>query len=143
MISRVSCNVQGGLLSGLFLLATITVLIAVWGLYRNRSTKKPGGSQAMSKLAWIVVFATLTAAPAAAQQGAISDLRGTWKGESESIILGAGNPHHAVPPSSEPRLNSVAFTMTVDKQDGRRFSGTFSSSRGNDKFVGVVRRQHS
>ena len=66
----VSSNVQGGLLSGLFLFATITALIAVWGLYRNRSTKKPGGSQAMSKLAWIVVFATLTAAPAAAQQGA-------------------------------------------------------------------------
>jgi hypothetical protein len=28
-------DVQGGLLSGLFLLATITALIAVWGLYRK------------------------------------------------------------------------------------------------------------
>ena len=28
-------NVQGGLLSGLFLLATTTALIAVWGLYRK------------------------------------------------------------------------------------------------------------
>jgi hypothetical protein len=28
-------DVQGGLLSGLFLLATITALIAVWGLYRS------------------------------------------------------------------------------------------------------------
>jgi hypothetical protein len=28
-------HVQGGLLSGLFLLATITALIAVWGLYRR------------------------------------------------------------------------------------------------------------
>jgi hypothetical protein len=62
----------------------------------------------MSKLAWIVVFATFSAAPAAAQ-GAIPDMRGTWKGDSESIILGAGNPHHAAPPSTEPRLNSVAF----------------------------------
>ena len=97
----------------------------------------------MSKLAWIVVFATLSAAPAAAQQSAIPDLRGTWKGESESIILGAGNPHHAAPPSSEPRLNSVAFTMTVDKQDGRRFSGTFSSARGNEKFVAVVSRNNT
>ena len=44
----------------------------------------------MSKLAWIVVLATLNAAPAAAQQGAIPDLRGTWKGQSESIILGTG-----------------------------------------------------
>jgi hypothetical protein len=93
----------------------------------------------MSKLIWIVVLATLTAAPAAAES-AIPDLRGTWKGNSETIILGAGNPHHAAPPSAEPRLNSVAFTMTVDKQDGRRFSGTFSSARGDDKFVAVISR---
>jgi hypothetical protein len=96
----------------------------------------------MSKLAWIVVFATFSAAPAAAQ-GAIPDMRGTWKGDSESIILGAGNPHHAAPPSTEPRLNSVAFTMTIDKQDGRRFSGTFSSARGADKFVAVISRNNT
>jgi hypothetical protein len=93
----------------------------------------------MSKLAWIVVFATLAAAPAAAES-ALPDLRGTWKGNSESIILGAGNPHHAAPPSAQPRLNSVAFTMVIDKQDGRRFSGTFSSARGNEKFVAVISR---
>jgi len=97
----------------------------------------------MSKLAWIVVLATLTAAPAAAQQGAIPDLRGTWKGQSVSIILGTGNPHHAAPPSTEPRLNSVAFTATIDKQDGRRFSGTFSSPRANDKFVAVISRNNT
>src|SRR5262245_40541355 len=93
----------------------------------------------MSKLPWIVLLATLTATPAVAQS-AIPDLRGTWKGESESIILGAGNPHHAAPPAAEPRLGSVAFTMTVDQQDGRRFSGTFSSARGNDRFVAVISR---
>jgi len=96
----------------------------------------------MSKLAWIAVLATLAAAPAAAES-AISDLRGTWKGESESIILGTGNPHHAAPPSAEPRLNSVPFTATIDKQDGRRFSGTFSSPRGNDKFVAVISRNNT
>ena len=96
----------------------------------------------MSKLAWIVVFAALSAAPAAAQS-AIPDVRGTWKGESESIILGPGNPHHAAPPSTEPRLDSVPFTMTIDKQDGRRFSGTFSSARANDKFVAVISRNNT
>src|SRR6266404_5379846 len=89
---------------------------------------------AMSKLAWIVVFATLAVAPAAAQQSAIPDLRGTWKGNSESIILGAGNPHHAAAPSDQLRLNSVAFTATIDKQDGRRFSGTFSSPNRTGRF---------
>ena len=97
----------------------------------------------MSKLAWIVVFATLSAAPAAAQQSAIPDLLGTWKGNSESIVLGAGNPHHAAQPTTEPRLNSVPFTVTIDKQDGRRFSGTFSSPRTNEKIIGVVSRSNS
>jgi hypothetical protein len=96
----------------------------------------------MSKLAWIVVFAALSAAPAAAQS-AIPDVRGTWKGESESIILGPGNPHHAAPSSTEPRLDNVPFTMTIDKQDGRRFSGTFSSARANDKFVAVISRNNT
>ena len=96
----------------------------------------------MPKLAWIVVFAALSAAPAAAQS-AIPDVRGTWKGESESIILGAGNPHHAAPPSTEPRLNSVAFTVTIDKQDGRRFAGTFSSPRGDEKFVAAISRNNT
>ena len=96
----------------------------------------------MSKLAWIVVFAALSAAPAAAQS-AIPDVRGTWKGESESIILGPGNPHHVAPSSTEPRLDNVPFTMTIDKQDGRRFSGTFSSARANDKFVAVISRNNT
>src|SRR5262245_59460411 len=99
-------------------------------------------TSAMSKLAWIVVFAILSAAPAAAPS-AIPDLRGTWKGESESIILGPGNLHHAAAPSAEPRLDNVPFTMTIDKQDGRRFSGTFSSARANDKFVAVISRNNT
>jgi hypothetical protein len=64
---------------------------------------------------------------------AIPDLRGTWKGNSESIILGAGNSHHEDSETAEPRSASVAFTMTIDKQDGRRFSGTFSSVRASEQ----------
>src|SRR5262249_24760576 len=97
----------------------------------------------MSKLGWLAVLFVFTAAPARAQQSAIPDLRGTWKGDSESIILGAGNPHLAATPSDQPRLNSVAFTVTIDKQDGRRFSGTFSSARGNDKFIAVISRNNT
>jgi hypothetical protein len=35
-------------------------------------------------------------------------------------------------------LNSVPFTLTVDKQDGRRFSGTLSSSRGTETVIAVI-----
>jgi hypothetical protein len=93
----------------------------------------------MPKLAWIVTLATLTAAPAVAQT-AFPDLRGTWKGESETIVSGGGNPHHPATQSAEPQLRSVAFTLTVDKQDGRRFSGTFSSARGSETVIAVISR---
>ena len=94
----------------------------------------------MAKLAWIVPLATLIAATAALAETAIPDVRGTWKGDSETIIRGAGNPHHAAPKPAAPRLNSVAFTLTVNQQDGRRFSGTFSSARGNDPVIAVISR---
>jgi hypothetical protein len=94
----------------------------------------------MSKLAWIVPLAALTVVTAAVAESAIPDLRGTWKGESETIILGAGNPHHAARKPASPRLNSVAFTLTVNQQDGRRFSGTFSSARGSEAVIAVVSR---
>jgi len=38
----------------------------------------------------------LAAIPAAAQTSFL-DLRGTWKGDSESIISDSGNPHHPGP----------------------------------------------
>jgi hypothetical protein len=96
----------------------------------------------MSKLACIFAFAVLAALPAmpAAAETAIPDLRGTWKGESESIVLGGGNPHHPATPSTEPQLRSVPFTLTIDKQDGRRFSGTFSSARSSEKVIAVISR---
>jgi hypothetical protein len=46
----------------------------------------------MAKFAWVLAVAALTAATAAAAQNAVPVLRGTWKGESESIILGGGTP---------------------------------------------------
>ena len=95
----------------------------------------------MSRLAWALILATFTTSPSAVAQTEIPDLRGTWKGDSESIVMGSGNPHHAAPHSAAPRLSTIAFTMTVDKQDGRRFSGVFSSARGNDTFIGVISRR--
>ena len=90
----------------------------------------------MSNYAWIVVLVAL-AAPAAAET-AVPDLRGTWTGESQSIVLG-GTPHHPKQ-AGEPRLTSVAFKLVIDKQDGRRFSGTFSSARHSETVIAVISR---
>ena len=99
----------------------------------------------MSKLAWIATLVGLIGTPVLAQtpaQGSIPDLRGTWKGESESVVFGAGNhPHHGSGPhESETRFTSQTFTMTIDKQDGRRFAGTVSSQRSTETVIGVVSR---
>ena len=86
------------------------------------------------------VLVLSTTGRAAAQQ-AMPDLRGTWKGQSESVVRsGGGNTHHPATGTAEPRFTSVPFTMVIDKQDGRRFSGTFSSARGTETVIGVVSR---
>ena len=93
---------------------------------------------AMSKLAAIVTLTGLITATAVLSQTAVPDLRGTWKGESETIILGTGNAHHDSTSSPAPRFSSVPFTLAIDKQEGRRFSGTFSSSRGTETVIAVI-----
>ena len=45
----------------------------------------------MSKIASVVTLLALTTSTAVFPQDAVSSLRGTWKGESETIILGGGN----------------------------------------------------
>jgi hypothetical protein len=93
----------------------------------------------MSRFAWIVTLTALAAVPSAAQT-AIPDVRGIWKGESESIVLGSAHPHHTATQPNEPQFRSVAFTLTIDKQDGRRFSGTFSSARSSERVIAVISR---
>jgi hypothetical protein len=93
----------------------------------------------MSKFVRILTLAMLVAVPSMAQTGT-PDLRGTWKGESESIVLGGEHPHHPSTQSNAPELRRVRFTLIIHKQDGRRFSGTFSSSRRSAQVIGVIAR---
>ena len=93
----------------------------------------------MRKWTRIVTLAALLATPALAQS-TIPDLRGTWKGDSESIIAGTGNKHHAAAAQDTPEMRSTSFTLVIDKQDGRRVSGTFSSAKTNQALIGVLSR---
>lgn len=99
----------------------------------------------MWKLVWIATTAALAAtaaaliAPATAAETAMSEMRGTWKGDSQSIVMGVG-PHHPDAGNGKPRLTSVPFTLVIDQQDGRRFSGTFSSAQHSEAVIFVVSR---
>jgi hypothetical protein len=96
----------------------------------------------MSRLAWVCTFAALTISSAIAET-AVPDLRGTWTGQSESIIMGRGNPHHGTNNVAEPRMSSVPFTLTIDKQDGRRFSGIWSSPKSKENVIAVISRNNT
>ena len=93
----------------------------------------------MLRWARIAALGVLCAAPAAAQT-TVPDLRGTWKGDSESVVWGSGNPHHAAKPPAQAQFRTVPFTLQIDQQEGRRFSGTFSSSRSKERVVAVISR---
>jgi hypothetical protein len=93
----------------------------------------------MLRLAAALGLAAACAVPAVAQT-TVPDLRGTWKGNSESVVWGGGNPHHGKTAPSDAQFRTVPFTLVVDKQEGRRFAGTFSSSRSNEKVVAVISR---
>ena len=96
----------------------------------------------MRNVAWIVTLAAALAAAPAAADTQMPEMRGTWKGDSHSVVLGGG-PHHPDTKSDEPRFTSVPFTLVVDKQDGRRFFGTFSSTQHSETVVAVVSRAGS
>jgi hypothetical protein len=55
------------------------------------------------------------------------------RSSSERAILIMARPQQL-----RPRLSTVPFTLTVDQQDGRRFSGTLSSSRGTETVIAVI-----
>jgi hypothetical protein len=93
----------------------------------------------MCQLGWLVTLSVFTASPSVAQT-TVPDLRGTWKGDSESIVADVGNSHHAGPTQSGPRLSSVSFTLTIGSQDGRRFSGSFASAQSTESIIGVISR---
>ena len=50
----------------------------------------------MSKLAWIATLAILTTTTAATAQTAVPDMPAPGKAIVNSMIIGAGNPHHAL-----------------------------------------------
>ena len=93
----------------------------------------------MSRFAWMVVL-TVPFATSAAAQSPVPDLTGTWKGTSESVVLGTGNTHHSKGQAQAAQMRQVPFTLVVDRQEGRRFSGTFSSPRSSERVVAVISR---
>lgn len=85
----------------------------------------------------IALAAACTLASSAVAQTAVPDMRGTWIGTSESIVLG-NTKHHAPVGAHAPLLDNVEFTYVITNQDGHRFWGTLVSARSKEPLIGVI-----
>ena len=67
----------------------------------------------------------------------VPNLKGTWKGTSYGIKYGKDKLHwHR--PSDAGKVTPVDFTLTIDFQKGRVFSGTKASARDKERLLGVI-----
>ncbi len=81
----------------------------------------------------------MTATIAAAQDASgYPDMRGQWKGMSDSVVLGSGMYHREGGAPSEPHMVSKEFTLNVKGQEGRRFWGELTSKDDTGPFLGVI-----
>ena len=64
------------------------------------------------------------------------DVLGSWVGGSHSAIIGGGQ-HHPDGGENEIRFRRVEFTLKIDRQEGRNFSGLFSTASHQEAVVGA------
>ena len=92
------------------------------------------------RLIGVGTFVTLLAlATGASAQSPMPDLKGVWTGQVSYVRR--GKSEHREPPS-EPDATfggPYEFTITIERQDGSRLAGTWSSARATDPLLGVIR----
>jgi hypothetical protein len=86
--------------------------------------------------AWVVI-ALFAPATGAFAQSDVPDLKGSWSGTAEIVILSEVAEH--VAPSAQPSFPSLRFTITIEQQEGRGFAGSLASERASDPLIGMIR----
>jgi hypothetical protein len=85
----------------------------------------------------ITLLMFLGLSPFAAQAAKTApDVLGNWVGLSNSAVIGAGQ-HHPDGSDGEIRFRRVEFTLTIDRQEGRNFSGMFLTASHKEPVVGA------
>jgi len=85
--------------------------------------------------AFLFLTASLGLSQSAGADEAWPDLTGVWTGTSESVVRGDPLLHEG---GEAPHLSEVAFTLTIEGQDGRRFWGALVSPNDSEPVVGVI-----
>src|SRR3954471_1844820 len=70
----------------------------------------------------------MTATIAMAQDtGSYPDMRGQWKGTTDTIVLGTGTHHRSDNTPGLPRMHNQELTLNIKGQEGRKFWGEIVS----------------
>ena len=95
----------------------------------------------MKSLGIAVAAASLLLAPAlsiAADTGGFPDVRGQWKTSVDHVVTGSG-PHYRKDPSPGQARNEKAdVTLTINRQEGRKFWGEFNANGEVTPVLGVI-----
>ena len=90
---------------------------------------------------WIgtsIITASLAPATIASAQSDVPDLKGTWS-STTSVVLRSQASEHIDPTGGETTFTTLLFTITIERQDGHRFAGSWTSARASDPLIGVIR----
>jgi hypothetical protein len=88
----------------------------------------------------LMVAGVLVASGLAVAQEPFPDLKGTWIGHTYSLTQG-NTEHYAQSGEAKPIFQDASWTLTVDRQEGSRFTGARGLTEGTrrDPILGVIR----
>ena len=89
---------------------------------------------------WIgtgIIAALLAPATLASAQTDVPNLKGTWTSTTEVALRSKASEH--IDPTGETTFTTIPFTITIERQDGRRFAGSWTSARASDPLIGIIR----
>jgi hypothetical protein len=85
-----------------------------------------------------IIITLLVPVTVALAQSDVPDLKGQWLATVETVRRGEVFEHYTEP-SPEATFGSRDYTITIDRQEGRRFAGTRASARASDPLIGIMR----
>jgi hypothetical protein len=89
----------------------------------------------LKKITLLLCLGALPFAAQAAKDAPV--ILGSWVGLSHSAVMGGGQ-HHPDGKADEIRFRRVEFTLTLDRQEGRNFSGSFTTANHKEAVVGAI-----
>ena len=88
----------------------------------------------MRALMATITAALMMAATASAQDS--PDMRGTWTGTTEAVVLDTADYYENDKTIAE--FMAVPVEVVIDQQEGRRFAGRITADKWDKPFVGVL-----